>query len=125
MPVHVNINPLSWESAFFGVDTVRLEPQGDIPLEQALRHPCALMQIKVAASETALIDTLQQHQFRLAEGEADLTLAVKQTERQAGIRIAREAQIPLLRDAASQLFSQSRFRAPWYAPDASGRFYAQ
>ncbi|HAH13310.1 MAG TPA: TDP-fucosamine acetyltransferase, partial [Pantoea agglomerans] len=37
MPVHVNINPLSWESAFFGVDTVRLEPQGDIPLEQALR----------------------------------------------------------------------------------------
>lgn len=125
MPVHVNIHPLSWESAFFGVETVRLEAEGEIPLEEALRHPCALMQMKVAASETALIDTLQQHQFQLAEGESDLTLAVTQTERQPGIRIARESQIPLLREAASALFSQSRFRAPWYAPDASGRFYAQ
>jgi len=26
---------------------------------------------------------------------------------------------------AAQAFAQSRFRAPWYAPDASGRFYAQ
>jgi len=125
MRVNVNIHPLSWESAFFGMETVRLDQEGDIALEEALCHPCALMQIKVSASESMLIDTLQQHQFQLVEGEADLMLAVKQTERQAGIRIAREAQIPALRDAASQLFSQSRFRAPWYAPDASGRFYAQ
>jgi dTDP-4-amino-4,6-dideoxy-D-galactose acyltransferase len=26
---------------------------------------------------------------------------------------------------AAQAFAQSRFRAPWYAPDDSGRFYAQ
>lgn len=125
MRVHVNINPLSWESEFFGIDTVRLDLNGDTALDAALQHRCALLQIKVPASQTALIDTLQQQQFQLVEGEADLTLTIKQTERQSGIRIAREAQIPALRQAALQLFSQSRFRTPWYPPDASGRFYAQ
>ena len=36
-----------------------------------------------------------------------------------------ETDIPALRQLASAAFAQSRFRAPWYAPDASSRFYAQ
>ena len=36
-----------------------------------------------------------------------------------------EADIAPLREQAAQAFAMSRFRAPWYAADASGRFYAQ
>lgn len=125
MPVLVNINPLAWESQFFGLDTVRLELDGETPLATAVQHPCALQHIKVPAEQAEVIDALGQHGFQLVEGEADLALTLKHTERQTGIRIARESQIPALRDAAMQIFNQSRFRAPWYAADDSGRFYAQ
>ncbi|MGG7125918.1 dTDP-4-amino-4,6-dideoxy-D-galactose acyltransferase, partial [Salmonella enterica subsp. enterica] len=39
--------------------------------------------------------------------------------------IAHHTDIPALRQLAGVAFTQSRFRAPWYAPDASARFYAQ
>ncbi|MFB4357664.1 dTDP-4-amino-4,6-dideoxy-D-galactose acyltransferase [Pantoea sp. BS_4] len=125
MSVHVKVNPLDWESQFFGIQSVRLETGGTLPLESALQHPCALFQIKVPADQTATIDVLNQHQFQLVEGEAELSLTIKRTERQTGVRIARQGQIPALREAASQAFRQSRFRSPWFAPDESGRFYAQ
>ncbi|MDL4913278.1 MAG: dTDP-4-amino-4,6-dideoxy-D-galactose acyltransferase [Enterobacterales bacterium endosymbiont of Blomia tropicalis] len=125
MPVLVNINPQAWESQFFGVDTVRLDLNGELPLATAVQHPCALLQMKVPAEQTGVLDSLSQHGFQLVEGEADLALNIKRTERQTGVRIARESQIPALRDAASRAFSQSRFRAPWYAAKDSGRFYAQ
>ncbi|ARF51730.1 MULTISPECIES: dTDP-4-amino-4,6-dideoxy-D-galactose acyltransferase [Pantoea] len=125
MSVHVKVNPLDWESQFFGIQSVRLETGGTLPLESALQHPCALFQIKVPADQTATIDALNQHQFQLVEGEAELSLTIKRTERQTGVRIARQGQIPALREAASQAFRQSRFRSPWFAPEESGRFYAQ
>ena len=43
----------------------------------------------------------------------------------SGAVVAQETDIPALRQLASAAFAQSRFRAPWYAPDASRRFYAQ
>lgn len=43
----------------------------------------------------------------------------------SGAVVAQETDIPALRQLASAAFAQSRFRAPWYAPDASSRFYAQ
>ncbi|HBZ9947727.1 dTDP-4-amino-4,6-dideoxy-D-galactose acyltransferase, partial [Klebsiella pneumoniae] len=43
----------------------------------------------------------------------------------AGADVAVEADIAPLREQAAQAFAMSRFRAPWYAADASGRFYAQ
>ncbi|MDU3303927.1 MAG: dTDP-4-amino-4,6-dideoxy-D-galactose acyltransferase, partial [Enterobacter ludwigii] len=42
-----------------------------------------------------------------------------------GAEVATEQDIPALRQMAAQAFARSRFRAPWYAPDDSGRFYAQ
>jgi len=125
MPVRVSINPLAWESAFFGLTTSRLELDGELPLDEALRQPASLWQIKVPADRFDVIDALCQRGFQLAEGEADLAMNIKHTERQPGIRIARESQIDELRAAAAQVFVQSRFRAPWFAADASGRFYAQ
>ena len=125
MPVRVNINPLAWESDFFGIHSARLTLDGELSLAQALQQPCALWQAKVPAERTDAIDALSQHGFHLVEGEADLLISIKHTERQTGVRIAREAQIPALRAAAGQAFSQSRFRAPWFKPADSGRFYAQ
>lgn len=125
MPVRVSINPLAWESAFFGLATARLELDGDLPLNEALHRPTDLWQIKVPAERLEAIDALCQRGFQLAEGEADLAMNIKRTERQPGIRIARESQIDELRAAAAQIFVQSRFRAPWFAADASAHFYAQ
>ncbi|MDF7661008.1 dTDP-4-amino-4,6-dideoxy-D-galactose acyltransferase [Erwiniaceae bacterium L1_54_6] len=125
MPVSVSINPLPWESGFFGVQTARLDVDGDTPLTQALQRPCALWQIKVAADRNDVIDAISQHGFQLVEGEADLAINIKRTERQTGVRIARETQIPQLRTAAAQAFRLSRFRAPWFQADDSSRFYAQ
>ncbi|MEZ3501132.1 dTDP-4-amino-4,6-dideoxy-D-galactose acyltransferase [Pantoea sp. KPR_PJ] len=125
MPVRVSINPLAWESAFFGLTTARLELDGELPLDEALRHPASLWQIKVPADRIDVTDDLCQYGFQLAEGEADLAMNITRTERQSGIRIARESQIDELRTAAAQLFVQSRFRAPWFAAGDSGRFYAQ
>ncbi|HBZ16406.1 dTDP-4-amino-4,6-dideoxy-D-galactose acyltransferase [Pantoea sp. BRR-3P] len=125
MPVRVNINPLHWENDFFGQNSARLELEGDLPLSEALTQPYTLWQVKVPADRVEAIDALSEQGFQLVEGEADLTIAIKNTERQPGVRIAREAQIPALRDAAAQAFSQSRFRAPWFEPADSGRFYAQ
>ena len=42
-----------------------------------------------------------------------------------GAREGTQENIGALRSLAAQAFAQSRFRAPWYAPEASGRFYAQ
>ncbi|WP_277977898.1 dTDP-4-amino-4,6-dideoxy-D-galactose acyltransferase [Pantoea endophytica] len=125
MPVRVNIDPLTWENEFFGQNSARLSLGGDLALAEALQQPYALWQVKVPAERVDAIDALSQHGFQLVEGEADLSLSIKHTERQTGVRIAREAQIPVLREAAAQAFSQSRFRAPWFAAVDSGRFYAQ
>jgi len=125
MPVRVSINPLEWESDFFGVNSARIDLDGDFTLADALQQPVTLWQAKVPAERTDAIDALSQHGFQLVEGEADLAINIKRTERQVGVRIAREAQIPALREAASHAFRQSRFRAPWFNADDSGRFYAQ
>ncbi|MEZ3417150.1 dTDP-4-amino-4,6-dideoxy-D-galactose acyltransferase [Pantoea dispersa] len=125
MPVRVSIDPLAWESDFFRCATARLTLEGDVPLAEALQQPYTLWQVKVPAQDSAAIDALSQHGFQLVEGEADLAINIKRTERQTGVRIAREAQIPQLRAAAAQAFSQSRFRAPWFDAEDSGRFYAQ
>ncbi len=112
MSVFVKISPLAWESQFFGLNSARLDFAGDLPLAVAVQHPCALLQIKIPAEQHEIIDAVNQHGFQLVEGEADLVLNIKRTERQTGVRIAREAQIPALREAAAQAFRQSRFRAP-------------
>ncbi|STJ46869.1 TDP-fucosamine acetyltransferase [Escherichia coli] len=67
---------------------------------------------------------LQQLGFSLVEGEVDLALPVNNAS-DSGAVVAQETDIPALRQLASAAFAQSRFRAPWYAPDASSRFYAQ
>ena len=83
--------------------------------------PWSRVQAKIAASNTGELDALQQLGFSLIEGEVDLALPVNNVS-DSGAVVAQETDIPALRQLASAAFAQSRFRAPWYAPDASGRF---
>ncbi|HEA4738135.1 TPA: dTDP-4-amino-4,6-dideoxy-D-galactose acyltransferase, partial [Escherichia coli] len=125
MPVRASIEPLTWENAFFGVNSaiVRITSEAPLLTPDALA-PWSRVQAKIAASNTGELDALQQLGFSLVEGEVDLALPVNNVG-DSGAEVAQETDIPALRQLASAAFAQSRFRAPWYAPDASGRFYAQ
>ena len=128
MPVRASIDPLEWESQFFGIDSAIVRFSDTAPaLDVAQLSVWSRVQAKVPAARSDLLDGLLSLGFQLVEGEVDfalpLTSAAPADDAQA--ITATLDDIPLLRDAAAQAFAMSRFRAPWYAPDASGRFYAQ
>ncbi|NHV91721.1 dTDP-4-amino-4,6-dideoxy-D-galactose acyltransferase [Cronobacter dublinensis] len=128
MPVRASIEPLEWESQFFGIDSAIVRFSDTAPaLDVAQLGVWSRVQAKVPAARSDLLDGLLSLGFQLVEGEVDfalpLTSAAPADDAQA--ITATLDDMPLLRDAAAQAFAMSRFRAPWYAPDASGRFYAQ
>ncbi|MDX6041397.1 dTDP-4-amino-4,6-dideoxy-D-galactose acyltransferase [Scandinavium lactucae] len=125
MPVRANIEPLSWETQFFGINSAILRISDDA-LELAADDLAnwARLQAKIPAQRTDWLDALQQLGFQLVEGEVDFRIPVCACANPQ-VDIAAEGDIPRLRELAAQAFAQSRFRAPWYADDASGRFYAQ
>ncbi|AXF78876.1 TDP-fucosamine acetyltransferase [Erwinia tracheiphila] len=117
---------LDWENAFFGIHSALLSLDTHQPaIEMAQLQTYPLVQVKVLSQQTAELDALSRLGFRLIEGEAELVLATGAGGRPEGIRIARKEHIAALRSAASEAFAWSRFRAPWYQPGDSGRFYAQ
>lgn len=131
MRVHANIEPLAWESEFFALDSAKLSFSSSAPpLAEADMAAYALVQAKIPARQVALADGLADLGFRLVEGEVDFVLALAagradaSSRGAAAIRQATTADIPALRAAAAQVFGASRFRAPWYQPADSGRFYA-
>ena len=126
MPVLASIDPLDWETRFFGIRSgiVRFSDSA-APLSVAELKQFERVQAKVPASRTDWLDGLQQLGFRLVEGDVDLVLPTGNDTSDQGLEVAQEADISALRQQAAQVFSQSRFRAPWYQPDDSGRFYAQ
>ncbi|ALB61234.1 Lipopolysaccharide biosynthesis protein RffC [Cronobacter condimenti 1330] len=128
MPVHASIEPLEWESQFFGLDSAIVRFSDSAPLlDVAQLAVWPRVQAKVPAARSDLLDGLSTLGFQLVEGEVDfaLTLAHDAPADDVQAVTATTDDIPLLRDAAAQAFALSRFRAPWYMPDASGRFYAQ
>ena len=124
--LRVVLEPLVWESEFFGLKSARLTPDTtatDITT-QAL-DDYALVQAKVDASETHTLDALSALGFRLAEGETDICVTVTpQDNALAAGRLAIPEDIADVTAIARQTFRLSRFRAPWYQPDDSARFYA-
>lgn len=125
MPVHASIEPLAWESEFFGLSSAILRiNETASPLSESMLAGFMRLQAKIPAARVDWLDALQQLGFKLVEGEIDLSLRVGHYAA-TRVEIATEADIPLLRQQATAAFGQSRFRAPWYAEEASGRFYAQ
>lgn len=125
MPAHANIEALEWENRFFAVNSaiVRFDEHAPLLTSETLAG-WSRVQAKVAASDTARLDALQQLGFQLVEGEVDLALPVGDPA-DGGAEWAVEGDIARLRELAAEAFAMSRFRAPWYAADASARFYAQ
>lgn len=125
MQLRGELQPLDWESQFFSLPTAIVRLADNAPLLAADDlAPWQRVQAKIPATRADWLDALQQQGFRLVESEVDLAIAVTQ-HACAGAEIATEQDIPALRQLAAQAFAQSRFRTPWYAPDDSGRFYAQ
>ena len=128
MTFRARIEPLAWESAFFGINSAILRPDDGAPEVTAeTLAPWARVQAKIAARNTGQMDALQQLGFRVVEGEVDFCLRIGSRsdilDPQAAVAV--EADIPALRTLAAAIFARSRFRAPWYDPQDSGRFYAQ
>lgn len=126
MTVRGTVEPLTWENQFFGISSaiVRLNDSA-APLNEAQLATWQRVQVKIPATDTVRLDALQRLGFQLVEGEVDLALAVPAALPDPGAQVADAADIAPLRQLATNAFAQSRFRSPWYAPDASGRFYAQ
>ena len=100
MPVRASIEPLTWENAFFGVNSaiVRISPDAALLTPDALA-PWSRVQAKIAASNTGELDALQQLGFSLVEGEVDLALPVNNVS-DSGAVVAQETDIPALRQLA-------------------------
>lgn len=132
MRVHASIEPLAWETEFFALNSAKLNFSTAAPvLIEADLAAYTLVQAKIPAHQTAWADGLARLGFQLVEGEVDLVLnigtecASSQRVTPQAIRPAVPADIPMLRAAAASVFTASRFRAPWYHPQDSGRFYAE
>lgn len=125
MILRARVEPLAWESQFFGLQSaiVRIDDSAP-PLTAEILAGQARVQAKIPADRADFLDALQQLGFRLVEGEVDLALAVTPVA-PVITEVATGADIPALRDMAARAFALSRFRAPWYSPQDSGRFYAQ
>ncbi|MGL5425624.1 MAG: dTDP-4-amino-4,6-dideoxy-D-galactose acyltransferase [Serratia fonticola] len=127
MSVHANIEPLGWESEYFQLTSAKLHFDEAAPAFTATELDAfALVQAKIPAQRLDLADGLAAAGFRLVEGEVDFALAIGTdcALNLPAIRIAQPEDIPLLRSVAAKVFAASRFRAPWYQPQDSGRFYA-
>lgn len=126
LPVHARIESLNWENQFFAVNSAIVRFEDDAPLltPESL-DVYSRVQAKIPAQRTDWLDGLQQLGFKLVEGEIDLALTVGTQNADSSLLRATSADIPVLRDLAAKIFTQSRFRAPWYQPADSGRFYAQ
>ncbi|ABP62653.1 TDP-D-fucosamine acetyltransferase [Enterobacter sp. 638] len=119
------LEPLEWESQFFGIPSGVVRFRDNAPaLSVADFAPWQRVQAKIPAADADCLDALQLVGFQLVEGEVDLKMAIAHQAPSAAER-ATEQDIPVLRQMAARAFAQSRFRAPWYAADDSGRFYAQ
>ncbi|WP_324660531.1 dTDP-4-amino-4,6-dideoxy-D-galactose acyltransferase [Enterobacter bugandensis] len=123
--LHGVLESLEWESAFFARPSAIVRWRENAPALQEVDFSAwQRVQAKIPADRADLLDALQQHGFQLVEGEVDLSITLTRHDA-SGAEIATEQDIPVLRQMAARAFAQSRFRSPWYAPDDSGRFYAQ
>jgi dTDP-4-amino-4,6-dideoxy-D-galactose acyltransferase len=123
--LHGVLEPLEWESQFFGISSAVVRFRDNAPaLTAADFAPWQRVQAKISAADADCLDALQQVGFQLVEGEVDLKMAITLSATSDAER-ATDQDIPALRQVAALAFAQSRFRAPWYAADDSGRFYAQ
>ncbi|MBU3892753.1 dTDP-4-amino-4,6-dideoxy-D-galactose acyltransferase [Serratia rhizosphaerae] len=128
MILRATVDPLTWESDYFRINSARLNIAASAPpLTAAALDRFTLVQAKIPSHRLDLADALTTFGFQLAEGEVDLVMQIgteTASKTASDVRSAAADDIPVLQAAAAQAFAASRFRAPWYRPADSGRFYA-
>ena len=121
-------NYKKWDSDFFNKAIF------DLAVEQVDELRCgdftgmqeAMIQIKIPATHTALLDKVQSLGFKFIESEVDFSKQIIETRSAPSmINLAASEEIPVIMELAAQAFSFSRFRTPWFQPGDSARFYAQ
>jgi len=124
--IHATLEPLDWENQFFQINSslLRFDDSAPVITENRLKA-WSRVQAKIPAGRSDVLDSLQTLGFHFIEGDVDLSLAVSQTPDNIMLDVAGPESIDILRAQAAGIFKQSRFRAPWYRPDDSGRFYGQ
>lgn len=126
MTILASIDPLEWESRFFDLKSGIVRCVDDAaPLTAERLAPWPRLQAKIATDRRDLLDGLQHLGFQLVEGEMDFCIPIAAEPEPARVVTATGDDIPRLREWAAGVFSQSRFRAPWYGDQDGGRFYAQ
>lgn len=77
MHVHATLDPLEWESHFFGIDSAIVRFSDTAPqLDVAQLDAWSRVQAKVPAARCDLLDGLAQLGFQLVEGEVDFALTL-------------------------------------------------
>jgi len=117
-----------WDSDFFNkaIYDLPVEQVGELLSDDFTGMQEAIIQIKIPADQFALLDKVQSLGFKFVESEVDFSKKIVETRSVPGmINMAALEEIPAIMDLAVQAFSYSRFRAPWFQPDDSARFYAQ
>jgi len=120
------LEALEWENRFFGTNSSRVlfsDNAGSLTASELDKW--SLVQAKISASRTDLLEGLQASGFQFVEGEIDFSLPVSSAGAAVSFDVAKPQDIDTLREQAAGVFRQSRFRTPWYQPGDSGRFYAQ
>lgn len=117
---------LEWESEFFHLRTAKLHADSAAqPLDVSDFSRYALIQAKIAADDIIAMNELHALGFQLAEGEIDVCIALDASFTSSVVaHLAVKSDISQVSAAASVAFTRSRFRAPWYQPQDSARFYA-
>jgi len=124
MGVKADVIPLTWASDLFERRCARLcFAAGAEFLSAEALSMFDIVEAKVAASDTALVDGLAGFGFRLVETEIDFEWAVADDTEPEGHVVALESDIPALREVAGRSFVVSRFRPPWYSAEQRGRLY--
>ena len=124
MGLEADVIPLDWASELFGRRCARLSfAAGAETLSADALSLFDIVEAKVAAPDTALVDGLAGFGFRLVDTEIDFEWAVAADAEPAGQVVAVESDIPVLREVAGRSFVVSRFRPPWYAVEERRRLY--
>lgn len=117
---------LQWESDFFSKPSAKLTLDSAAPLinrSDFAQYP--LVQVKVPADQSETIDGLYHLGFRMVEGEIDFSLDLHDAQaKPEEFQLATRHDLSRVSQLAGSAFQLSRFRAPWYQPHDSGRFYA-
>lgn len=130
MSVRANIEPLIWDSNFFKISIAKLvELNGDnaVSLKGDVLDSYQLVQAKIDSNQHEHLLFLQELGFFVVDSEVDLRIDVPEIvpTNLICLDLATESALPALKKIASDAFSISRYREPWFSREDNARLYSE